>query len=501
MNNKNNLTRAATWVEKLLHAIFDPEFERDFRFLGFIGFCLIFLVGITWWAAFFNFGKTHLDYGDWDLINIPRLVFLQQAIQQHVFPWHMTYTPPLHETDRFFSLPDVISSPQVLLLAFIKVRHFVYLDFLFHYTLAACGIFLIKKQLNLSLAAVCFLFFLLNFNGYLIAHFAVGHFTWVSHFLFPLFFALMISFANGAKGWLWVTATAFLLFYMVLVGGEHQFVWLLLFMILMLPAFWRRSGWLLAAMLFAGLLASVRLLPPVVELERFSWVSTALPAGYPSINNLAQAMIRLVSPENVSEPLYKFGYWELNLFVGLVGLGFIIYFGLVRWAKNLDIPPNYSGFILPVFGMILFSLSDTFRFVKLIPFPLFQGERVSSRIIDVPFVFLLIIAAYYFQNFLSERERKSPFYIVVTGLFLWMAHDLWANLKLWSVDSWATISNHALLNYYEMNLVGNHPDSVYFSVFYLGAAVTVISAVILICLCLRELRRYRRSVDEMKEIN
>jgi len=488
---KSDISNATVKSKKLVHAFFNPEIEKDFRLFGFIVFGLMFSVGIIFWINFLNYGKPGLNFGDWSDINIPRLMFLQQAIRLHVFPWHMSYTPALHGTNRFFSLPDVITSPQIFLLAFIRVRHFIFFDILFYYTIATFSMIWIKKLLNLSLAAIWFFFFLFNFNGYLLAHYSVGHFTWASHFLFPLFFLLMIRFSQGAKGWRWVAATAFLMFYIVLAGGEHQFVWLLIFMALMIPAHWKRTGWLVAAMLFAGLLSAVRLLPPVMELERFSWASSAIPAGYPSVMSLVQSMAQLVSPANDPGPLFRFGYWEFNLFVGIIGALFIFYFGLVKWIINLDTSGEFSGFILPVMGMVVISLSDYFSLVKAIPFPLFSGERVSARIIDVPFVFLLIVAVYYFQKWLNERRHALPFYVGITGLFFWMVHDLYINSDLWSLDMMGLLFAPTELDFSQMNLVSNHPDPAYFNVFYLGLAITLLSMVILLFLSVREYRQKR----------
>lgn len=503
MKFKKNPSRVTANAEKLVNAIFDPEIEKEFSFLGFAVFGLVFMVGIVFWINFLDFGKPGLNFQDWSDINIPRLVFLQQAIHLHVFPWHLSYTPALHGTDRFFSLPDVITSPQILLLAFIRVRHFIFFDILFYYTMAAFSMIWIKKLLNLSLAAIGFFFFLFNFNGYLLAHYSVGHFTWASHFLFPLFFLLMIRFSQGVKGWRWVAATAFLMFYMVLAGGEHQFVWLLIFMGLMIPAHWSRAGWLVAAGLFAGLLSAVRLIPPAMELARFSWALSATPAGYPSLMSLVQSMIQMVGPAETASPLFVLGYWEYNLFVGIIGALFIFYFGLVKWISNLDVPGEFSGFILPVMGMVFFSLSNSYSLVKVIPFPLFSGERASSRMIDVPFVFLLMVAAFYFQKWLNHRKHSLPFCVWIAGLFLWMVHDLRINSDLWSLGKLALIFAPTQLDFSQMNLVSNHPDPVYFTVFYIGLAITLVSMAVLLYLGFREYRQNRvpqKSSETMRKV-
>jgi hypothetical protein len=476
----------------LARAITDPDVERGYPYLQFVVLGFLFLAGIILWMYFFDYGKTALNFKDWDGINIPRLVFLSQAYRSYVIPWHMQYTPPLHNTDRFFSVPDVITSPQTLLLYFMKVRYFVYFDILLNYSIAMISIFWIKKLLKLSLAAIVFFFFLFVFNGYIVAHFSNGHFTWMSHFLFPLFFGLMILLSRGVAGWRWVAATAFLMFYMVLDGGEHQFVWLLIFMCLMIPFHWKQAKWLFAAILFSGLLSAIRLLPPVVELPHYSWATGAVPAGYPSVMSLVQAMIQLVGPgSNLGDPLFVYYYHEFSLYVGVIGFIFICGFGIFMWAKNLANKGEFSGFVFPVIGMIFLSLSDTYSIVKAIPFPLFGGERVSTRMIDVPFVFLLMVAVYYFQKWLNNRKDILSMYAVSIGMLVFIIHDLMKNLELWSIRNMASLSPLSIMDYSQLTLVGNHPDPVYLTVFYLGLAITLISLVVLLYLSVREHRQKR----------
>jgi hypothetical protein len=476
----------------LARALTDPDVERRYPYLQFVVFVILFLVGNFLWMYFFDYGKTALNYGDWDGINVPRLMFLSQALRSLSFPWHMAYTPPLHSTDRFLSVPDVITSPQILLLYFIKVRHFIYLDILINYTIAVVSIAWIKKLLRLSLMPVVLLFFLFIFNGYIIAHFSAGHFTWMSHFLFPLFFGLMILLSRGVAGWRWVAATAFLMFYMVLDGGEHQFVWLLIFMGLMIPFHWKQAKWLFAAILFSGLLSAIRLLPPVVELPHYSWATGAVPAGYPSVTSLVQAMIQLVGPgSNLGDPLFVYYYHEFSLYVGVIGFIFICGFGILMWAKNLENKGEFSGFVFPVIGMVFLTLSDTYSIVKAIPFPLFGGERVSTRMIDVPYVFLLLVAVYYFQKWLNNRKDILSMYAVSIGMLVFIIHDLIRNLGLWSIRNMASLSPLSIIDYSQLTLVGNHPDPVYFTVFYLGLAITLISLVVLLYLSVREYRQKR----------
>jgi hypothetical protein len=350
-------------------------------------------------------------------------------------------------------------------------------------------------MLKLSLVTFGILFYLFSFNGYIVSHYAVGHFSWAGYFLFPLFIGLMIQFDRGKQGWKWVAAVAVLLFFMVLAGSEHHFLWLMIFMSVLALSHWKRAGWILAAMLFGSLLSAVRLLPPVIELGSFQWVAELIPTGYPSIADIVRAMalpVRVFDPSLiVSSPL---GYWEFNLYLGFLGTLYLVYFGLVYWVKKLNQPNNYSHFFVPVIAMIFFSLSDAYLLLKQIPIPIFDGERVSARIIAVPLVLLIIMASIYFQQWLSSTKKGKYQYISLLLFFALGFYDLRVSLRGWYLknvldESGADIAARVIDP--NINLVINHPDPVYFTVLGIGLLISVVTAIILVYLVIREKRLTR----------
>jgi hypothetical protein len=54
------------------------------------------------------------------------------------------------------------------------------------------------------------------------AHYSVGHFTWGAYFLFPFVALLVCRFLDGDDSWRSVAMFAWLIFYMVLAGGQHH---------------------------------------------------------------------------------------------------------------------------------------------------------------------------------------------------------------------------------------------------------------------------------------
>src|SRR5688572_6385191 len=148
-----------------------------------------------------------------------------------MLPLHVECGVCLHGmTDRFFMIPDVVTTPQMLLLSVMDVDTFAILDLLFHYTLATLGLILLRQKLQLSLLSYAFLFFLFNFNGYIQAHYAVGHLSWGGYFLFPFYFLLIFWLFDHQPSWKWVAGMSGLSFYIILAGSQHHFTWLMLFL-------------------------------------------------------------------------------------------------------------------------------------------------------------------------------------------------------------------------------------------------------------------------------
>ena len=67
----------------------------------------------------------------------------------------------------------------------------------------------------------------------------------------------------------------------------------------------------------------------------------------------------------------------------------------------------------------------------------------------------------------------------------------------------ALISAPTLLDFSQMNFIGNHPDPAYFTVFYIGLAITLLSMTVLLFLSFREYKQKRdlqKSLDIMGKV-
>ena len=129
----------------------------------------------------------------------PRLAFLREAILRAELPLHLS-APAVEDgvTLRFLSSPDQILSPQIFLLPWLDIGHFVLLQDFLLFSLGFWALLLLSRRFELSLLAFTILFTLFNFNGHILAHASVGHANWAGYFLFAAFAVLIFKPAGRA---------------------------------------------------------------------------------------------------------------------------------------------------------------------------------------------------------------------------------------------------------------------------------------------------------------
>jgi hypothetical protein len=425
--------QAAQWYETIIKKISSITQSRWFTWAWLSG---LFLAGLLAWLYFFSLGKILFNFHDWADITGPRLAFLKNAVSQGVLPLHITDSIPLNRmSNRFLAVPDQILSPQVLLLRFMPIGWFATFDVILLYAIGFWGLLWLRRRFLLSALPFTILFVLFNFNGNIIAHLGVGHLTWVGSFLFSWFAVLVFQLLDGDRGWVWIGKMSLLLFAIYLQGSFHQYVWALIFLSFLAITkrnhFWTVMG----GIVFAILLSMVRILPSALLTKG---ISNQFPGGYQSLLVIWESLVTIyptgqkilfVGMGNLR------GYWEFSLYAGLVGALFMLYFGFWRWLGQNDDHPKYFELLLPIVGMVIFSLGAVFQYVRYIPFPLIQGERASTRMIIFPFVFILILAVVQFQRWIEQKQPfPIQFYILSVGLFLIGIHDIWSNFMVWRVS-------------------------------------------------------------------
>lgn len=489
------LKQAPDFFANLLSAFFDPEVERRFRRLGLLWSLALFAAGVFLWGKFLNWGNIPFDFHDWAEVNAPRLAFVRDAVIKGVLPLHMPDGSALRNiTDRFMSLPDVILSPQVILMRWMEVGPFVLVNTLLFYAFGFLGLLWFRRRFNLGLAPFTALFFLFNFNGHILTHMSIGHITWNGYFLFPWMLALIFRLLEGNHSWRWVAKMALLLFFMYINGSFHHFIWALLFLGFLAISSWRHFWPVFKAGVFAVLLSMVRILPPVLHLHQFD---DEFLGGYPTLMDVLSSLVTIKFPEqslDVRSMLSSLGWWEYSLYLGLLGTLFLVVFGIYRWVKKKDPQHGYPELVIPILGVALLSIGRLYRLARLVPIPLLSGERASIRMMILPLVVLLILATIELQSWLRARgSAQEPGQtrriqvveqIAGLGLLLALVHDLWQHLKVWQVTN-AFAAFPTTPTNLAIKIVANHPDPPYITVLAIGAAISLVSLVVLLWLALR----------------
>lgn len=345
------------------------------------------VAGALHWVGFFHGGKLEYTAHDWPK-EIAHLQVMRDAIRDTTLPYHTDSGFQGPGSESYLALPETVLSPQVLLLAWIQPESFVLVNVLILFTLSLGGCVLLWRQLGLTPFAFLALFLLFQFNGYLTARMAVGHYMWSGCFFLPFF---VWSVLRSPGGWQRHGAlTALIATAMLLQGAFHLWIWCMMFLVFLAlgsPEH-RRSAAL--AVLLAGAMATFRMLPAALCLaDRHNRYLS----GYPTLASLFEALIVMRTPDHpVSGACFgELGWWEYDLYVGLGGAALLFWFGVWR---ALVVEGNSGGaraLRTPVFSLTLLSMVDLWAIVAFAPIPFAAVERVSSRFIILPFVFVLAI--------------------------------------------------------------------------------------------------------------
>jgi len=470
----------------LVEAFFLPAQGRFFAWFDRIWSAAIYLLGLLHWCYFLNWGNISFDLHDW-LDTGAYFSFLRQAALTNQLPLHIGSA--LTTTDRYLARPDTLISPQAYLLRFLEPGPFTLVNVLILYSVGFVALILLKKRYSLAPAAFTALFALFNFNGHITAHYAVGHSEWIGYFFLPFFMLLILKVLEGEKpGWRWVLLVSLTLFAITLQGAFHFFLWCLIFLLawgVFSPKFLVP---VLEAIAFSLLLSLFRLLPPAVE---FISGGKGFISGFPTVTDMFAALVVLKYPaEALSDPFKSLGWWEVDTYVGLIGLAFLLYFGVYRtWRPGLAARTGKQSpvraLLAPIAFLTFLSIGKIYILINRLPIPLSDSERVSSRFFILPVVALIILAAFNFQEFLTERGRRGlAERILSLGLLTLMGHDLLQHSRIWRVTNMYKLFPSTPADI--QSSVVNHPDPVYVTALAVGAAGTLLTLTILLILSLRE---------------
>jgi hypothetical protein len=471
------LRSLSAWLQQIFYF---PKTTQAKRINQFWLICL-YLGGIALFGAFFNWGNIPNDFHDWSDITAPRFTFQQDAITHGKWPLHISDKSTVGgATDRFLSIPDLVLSPQIFLLSFMDTGVFSLVNILILYSFGFLAWVHIQRKAYLSSIAFTIAFLLFNFNGHILAHLSVGHITWGGYFLFPWFVILILSFSEGCRSWKWVAQMAGLLFIIFIQGSYHQFVWCLFFLGFLSIIHLKKNWPAFFAAVFAVLLSMIRIWPCSLAASSFE---SRFHGGFRGLSDIWNALTTIQIPgAYLKSPIFfqPVGWWELTIYIGLAGTVFLIYFGIYRWLRDRKSIFTYHELIFPISGLILLSFSVVFNWLHQIPFPLLTGERVSSRMISLPFVFLLVLAVIQFQRWIDKKEQVKWFeqLVILAGIII-ISINLWGNYQTWGVLKAYQVFPHELFKATDWFVANRYDDWQYLQAIRRGGLVSLIGAALL----------------------
>jgi hypothetical protein len=411
--------------------------QKEFLFAGtwnsnkkkFAIFLLIlFVTGIVFWVKYLELSSIFYSNHDWPNI-YSYLTTLQQALREGQIPFHTSIF--IQGTNRFLANPEIPLSPQILLLLFQDPKLFVLTNSLILYTVGFIGIYLIQRKFSLSPFSLTILFLLFNFNGHIVAHLSVGHYMWMGYFFLPYFVLFLSEIYLGKPTKSVPFNLAFVLFAIILQGSVHIFVFCLMFLILSLAFVRSNKRVVWSSVVYSVLLASFKLWPATLIYFFRAWAS-----GYPTIADSVKSLM-VIAPDN-NFVIRDTGFWEYNLYIGILGFVFLIVFAITPYLMNRkrQYYKQLDALFLPVSIMSFLSVGYIYQsIVEFIQIPFLKIERVPSRFLIIPFEFLLLIAVLQFDKiFRSKRITvgKSIIAFIVLGI---ESNSLLFNARVWRLHA------------------------------------------------------------------
>jgi hypothetical protein len=200
-------------------------------------------------------------------------------------------------------------------------------------------------------------------------------------------------------------------------------------------------------------------------------------------------MVKQVGPGNAM-PFMNFnsnlGYWEFDLYVGWAGLLFLA-LGLFLWMRRQTTLRRFSPLLFPMLVFALLSVRDVYLPFTHLPIPLLNGERVTARMLIVPFTLSMILASGAIQTWLDKKQVSSM--VQLAGLLGlgYLVFDLVKRTLAWQVSEAFKVFTTTPVNL-AIKVVSNHADPPYTNLLAMGALVSLLSLLIAIWLVWRESR-------------
>ena len=400
----------------------------------------VWLVGLllaiqAMWAYFLHFGQFVFGVQDWiwewRYARILRMAALTGQLPLHTQP------PIAYGVDRFLAIPDVPLGPQWLILRFLDLGPAFLATFLLMVLIGYVGCLAIRRHWRLSLFSFTLLAVLFNFNGFIVTHIGIGHTLFSGYFLLPFFALLTLQLIESSEGRGWFAWMGLTLFGIELQGTTQIYAACMIFLGVLLLAYVAKRREILFAML-AGLgLNLYRIAPSLITLTTYT---NRPQPGFISVLDVLESMLRIVPPSKASKLItgLPLGWWELDMYLGVLGLILLAYFGIVRvWAQSTETVRG-PGLPLPLGLSMLalgaFSVGYLYWPINYLPLPLLSLLHVPSRFLILPLLILMVLSVRTLQSWLAERKLGFGSHALLLSLLVVLTHDLIQHARLWRVE-------------------------------------------------------------------
>lgn len=225
--------------------------SKDSRKLYLFSFVFLAL----FWAVFL-YSERSLQSLDWYAIDA-WLSSWKEGLRHHVVPYYVNMFEGnnLWGT-RFFAMPYIIASPQVLLLAFLSVKQVIYIHVLVSTAIGLWGLIKFREHFDLDNKAFFTLILFFFLGGFCVDRVSVGHIQNAFYLAIPAFLWMIYRYFTSSPGLRSALSFSLFLFLGLLQGSLHvihQFIFVLLIFSLFRPRYLPYS--LLIVLLFAVLSA------------------------------------------------------------------------------------------------------------------------------------------------------------------------------------------------------------------------------------------------------
>jgi hypothetical protein len=220
-------------------------------------------------------------------------------------------------------------------------------------------------------------------------------------------------------------------------------------------------------------------------------------SGYFSLSDLLAAFITLKPPSEAQSGMYtSLGWWEVDIYTGLLGFGFLVFFGLyLTWKTTAPEGDHHRKLFAPILGMTVLSIGKIYQPINTLPIPLIDAERVSSRFLIIPVFITLILAAVNLERRLQFKRLSTGWQLLSLTAVGVMAHDLLQHARLWRVENMATLFTRTPVDIRAEVLLRHDPA--YINALLLGFGISLLTLIVLIFQSVRERRSASQSEDRV----